>query len=97
MKIVNVLDDIGGSLSIAAKGLYSTGLSTDLNVSFINIAKKDDIVIMDAECVKLGKTLAHTIIELKNKNNENKLIAQGRHTKFVSIAHNDDKNIFKKN
>ncbi|CAJ0756964.1 876_t:CDS:2 [Entrophospora sp. SA101] len=67
MKIVNVLDDIGGSLSIAAKGLYSTGLSTDLNVSFINIAKKNDIVIMTInEYEKENKRLQDELTKITN-------------------------------
>ncbi|CAG8691964.1 11631_t:CDS:1, partial [Cetraspora pellucida] len=48
----------------------------------------------NAECVKLGKTLAFTTVEMHNKAN-GKLIAQGRHTKFVVIAHTDPNNELK--
>ncbi|CAG8498545.1 8499_t:CDS:2 [Funneliformis caledonium] len=93
--LLSTLVDIGGSLAICAKGMHATGVSTDLNVSFLNAAKEGDVMSMqDAECVKLGKTLAFTIIDIKSKGN-NKLIAQGRHTKYVALAHKDDKNIIK--
>ncbi|RIA87892.1 putative PaaI_thioesterase family protein [Glomus cerebriforme] len=94
--LLSTLVDVVGSLAIASKGMYSTGVSTDLNITFINSAGVGDIITMDSECVKVGKTLAFTTVDLKNKNN-GKLIAQGRHTKFVSIAHNDPKNLFNKN
>jgi len=56
--------------------------------SFRNI----DDLLQEASCVKLGKTLAFTEIDIRNKESGN-LIAQGRHTKFIAIAHNDPKNI----
>ncbi|CAI2180372.1 16342_t:CDS:2 [Funneliformis geosporum] len=92
--LLSTLVDIGGSLAIASKGMHATGVSTDLNVTFVNAAKEGDVMSMDAECVKLGKTLAFTIIDITSKRNK-KLIAQGRHTKYVAIAHKDDKNIIK--
>lgn len=39
----------------------------------------------------VGKTLAFTSIKFINKNNE--IVARGSHTKFVAIAHKDEKNI----
>ena len=39
----------------------------------------------------VGKTLAFTSIKFINKNNE--IVARGSHTKFVVIAHKDEKNI----
>ncbi|CAG8513949.1 4875_t:CDS:2 [Paraglomus occultum] len=90
--VTSTIVDLGGSLAIASKGLFATGVSTDLNVTFVNSAKQGDVLLMEASCVKLGKTLAFTEINLRNKESGN-LIAQGRHTKFVAIAHNDPKNI----
>lgn len=39
----------------------------------------------------VGKTLAYTSIKFMNKNDE--LVARGSHTKFVALAHKDEKNI----
>ncbi|CAG8512186.1 1073_t:CDS:2, partial [Diversispora eburnea] len=88
------LVDIGGSLAIAAKGMNSTGLSTDINITYLDASRADDIIQMNSECVKFGRTLAFTVTELINKNN-GKLIAHGRHTKFIAIAHKDPLNQFK--
>ncbi|CAG8516867.1 5997_t:CDS:2, partial [Acaulospora colombiana] len=92
--MIATLVDVGGSLAIAAKGMHSTGLTTDISVSYVDVAKADDILLMKSECLKIGKTLAFTTVDLYNKK-DNRLIAQGRHTKFLRIAHKDPLNEFK--
>jgi acyl-coenzyme A thioesterase 13 len=32
--------DLGGSLAVASRGLYATGVSTDLNVTYLNSGGK---------------------------------------------------------
>lgn len=46
-------------------------------------AKIGETVIIDAECLKIGKTLAFATVSLLNKDT-GKLIAQGRHTKYIA-------------
>ncbi|CAG8510335.1 6988_t:CDS:2 [Dentiscutata erythropus] len=82
------LVDVCGSLAVASKGMHLTGVSTDINVSYIGSVGKGDTLLV------LGKTLAFTVVEMHNKN-DGKLVAQGRHTKFVAIAHTDPENEFK--
>ncbi|KAK9718725.1 hypothetical protein K7432_005297 [Basidiobolus ranarum] len=82
--VMGTLVDIGGSLSIASMGMKATGVTTDLNVTCLSPAKLGDVLSVEATCVKLGKTLAFTEIDLKLKD---KIIAQGRHTKYVASAH----------
>ncbi|CAG8729749.1 6613_t:CDS:2, partial [Acaulospora morrowiae] len=77
-----------------AKGMNSTGLSTDISISYIDAAKAGDVLLLKSECLKIGKTLAFTTIDLYNKK-DSKLISQGRHTKFLKIAHRDPLNEFK--
>ncbi|PKY27130.1 Thioesterase/thiol ester dehydrase-isomerase [Rhizophagus irregularis] len=89
---LSTLVDIGGSLALSTKGMYTTGVSTDLNITFLNSAKEGDIIIMDSECVKLGKTLAYTTVDLKNKI-DGKIIAMGRHTKFIAASLNHPNNV----
>lgn len=36
---MSTIVDVGGSLAIAAEDMFSTGVSTDLNVSFVSGAK----------------------------------------------------------
>lgn len=60
--------DIGGSLAIASKGLYATGVSTDINISYLSSVKQGDKVSVEATVDKLGKTLAFTTVLLFSNN-----------------------------
>lgn len=77
---LHVLVDLGGSLAVASKGLFSTGVSTDLNVTYINSGGKvGDTLRAEVTCDKFGKTLAFTSIRFLNGRDE--LVAKGSHTK----------------
>ncbi|KIW88984.1 uncharacterized protein Z519_10468 [Cladophialophora bantiana CBS 173.52] len=84
--------DTSGSLALASRGLYSTGVSTDLNVTYLNAGGKiGDLIKGEVICDKFGKTLAYTSVKFMNKNNE--IVARGSHTKFVALAWKDERNI----
>jgi acyl-coenzyme A thioesterase PaaI-like protein len=110
---ISTLIDLGGSaaqdnlsdcrsLAAASKGLWATGVSTDINITYISSGGKvGDWITMDAECDKLGaprksaflnlgKTLLFSTMTLRNANGE--VFARGRHTKFVLLAWKDEKN-----
>ncbi|KAI7869331.1 HotDog domain-containing protein [Spinellus fusiger] len=76
--------DIGGSLAIASRGLFATGVSTDINISYLSSATQGDVLTMVAKCDRLGKTLAFTSVDIKCKDT---LVAIGRHNKWVAKAH----------
>ncbi|KAI1341316.1 Thioesterase/thiol ester dehydrase-isomerase [Xylariaceae sp. FL0016] len=77
--------DLGGSLAVASKGLYATGVSTDLNVTYLSSGGKiGDKLFATATCDKIGKTLAYTSIVFQNSKGE--LAARGSHTKYVAQA-----------
>ncbi|KAH6644988.1 HotDog domain-containing protein [Truncatella angustata] len=77
--------DLGGSLAVASMGLYATGVSTDLNVTYLSSGGKvGDKISATATCDKMGKTLAYTSITFKNSKGE--LAARGSHTKYVTQA-----------
>ncbi|CAF2639697.1 unnamed protein product [Rotaria sp. Silwood2] len=61
----------------------SKSASIELSVSFLKAMKKGETLIIDAETIKLGRTLAFLSVEFRNKQN-NELIATGKHTKYVS-------------
>lgn len=72
--------DLGGSFAVASKGLFATGVSTDLNVTCINSGgQMGDIIRAEAVCDKFGKTLAYTSVVFWNGQGE--LVARGSHTK----------------
>ncbi|THW63106.1 DEAD-domain-containing protein [Aureobasidium pullulans] len=84
--------DLGGSLAVASRGLFATGVSTDLNVTYLNSGGKiGDLIRAEVICDKFGKTLAYTSINFHNEKQE--LVARGSHTKYVSFAWKDPNNI----
>lgn len=45
--------DLGGSLAVASRGLFATGVSTDLNVTYLNSGGKiGDIIRAEVTCDK---------------------------------------------
>ncbi|KAI1469055.1 Thioesterase/thiol ester dehydrase-isomerase [Daldinia caldariorum] len=77
--------DLGGSLAVASMGLYATGVSTDLNVTYLSSGGKvGDKITGTAICDKMGKTLAYTSVVFINAKGE--LAARGSHTKYVTQA-----------
>ena len=51
---------------------------------YLSPAKEGDIIEIDAECLKVGKTLAFATVDIRNKSNGDRLVAQGRHTKHIA-------------
>ncbi|GFN10820.1 hypothetical protein AtubIFM56815_008390 [Aspergillus tubingensis] len=84
--------DLGGSLAVASRGLFATGVSTDLNVTYLSSGGKvGDKILAEVSCDKFGKTLAYTSIKFANTKGE--VFARGSHTKFVALAWKDPQNI----
>ncbi|KAG0168288.1 hypothetical protein DFQ30_004976 [Apophysomyces sp. BC1015] len=82
--------DIGGSLALASRGLFATGVSTDINISYLSGAKEGDMISVLAQCDKLGRTLAFTSVDIKTS--DGRLVARGRHNKFVALAYKHPEN-----
>ncbi|KAK3303190.1 HotDog domain-containing protein [Chaetomium strumarium] len=79
---IAALVDLGGSLAVASKGHYSTGVSTDLNVTYLKSGgKKWEKLRGIAICQRIGKTLAYTTVSFWD--DKRKLVARGSHTKSV--------------
>ncbi|KAK0616485.1 HotDog domain-containing protein [Immersiella caudata] len=77
--------DLGGSLAVASMGLYATGVSTDMNITYLSSGGKiGDKIQGSAVCEKIGKTLAFTTVTFRNAQGE--LAARGSHTKYVTQA-----------
>ncbi|KAK1141394.1 hypothetical protein N8T08_009066 [Aspergillus melleus] len=84
--------DLGGSLAVASRGLFATGVSTDLNVTYLSSGGKvGDKILAEVSCDKFGKTLAYTSIKFSNSKGE--AVARGSHTKYVALAWKDPQNI----
>ncbi|KAG0329580.1 hypothetical protein BG004_002301, partial [Podila humilis] len=86
--LLSTIVDVGGSLAIASEDMHATGVSTDLNVSFVSGAKLGKILSIHSRCDKVGGTLAYTTVEVMVGD---KIVALGRHTKYVRLAHKFNK------
>ncbi|KAJ2493522.1 hypothetical protein IWW47_004867 [Coemansia sp. RSA 2052] len=78
---LSTLVDVGGSLAIASHGFKTTGVSTDLSVSFLAASGEGSSIVFDARVLKLGRTLAYTRVDIFSGD---KLVATGNHTKFIA-------------
>jgi acyl-coenzyme A thioesterase 13 len=82
-----IFDWIGG-MAISSWDLRSsTGVSTDLHVTFVSSAKAGDEIEIEAKAEKVGGTLAFTratIFKLVD-GQRGPVVATGSHTKYVRI------------
>ena len=60
----------------------SSGVTLDLNVSYMTAAKHGDSVVVDAKVLKTGKSTAALEVELRSVATGS-LVAKGRHNKFL--------------
>ncbi|CAO1625785.1 unnamed protein product [Parajaminaea phylloscopi] len=85
--------DTMGSLALSSKGLYSTGVSTDIHTTFARAAgKAGDELLLKGEVTTLGRTLATTRVEVRHPVSD-ALLAFGSHTKFVGKAYGHEENV----
>lgn len=57
-------------------------VSVDLSISYLNGIKKGETLVIEANTLKAGRTLAFLEVSIYNKNN-NQLVATGKHTKYL--------------
>ncbi|XP_065150825.1 acyl-coenzyme A thioesterase 13 [Paramisgurnus dabryanus] len=76
------LVDVISTSAIMYSERGAPGVSVDMNITYMNAAKIGEDVLITAQVLKQGKTLAFATVDLTNKAN-GKMIAQGRHTKHL--------------
>ncbi|KAI4525237.1 hypothetical protein K525DRAFT_261656 [Schizophyllum commune Loenen D] len=90
--LIMSLTDTLGSLAVATKGHWMTGVSTDIGTSFVRPGGKiGDHLHARAVLTGLGKSLAYTRVDFTNAKGE--LVAYGHHTKYVGKSGHHDKNV----
>jgi acyl-coenzyme A thioesterase 13 len=77
-----LVDFLGTAAIISADRDGRPGVSTDLNVSFYSAGRHGDVVIVEAQVLKVGRTLGFVEVTLKRER-DGALIASGRMTKFL--------------
>ncbi|XP_051948913.1 acyl-coenzyme A thioesterase 13 [Xyrauchen texanus] len=76
------LVDVISTTAIMYTERGAPGVSVDMNITYMNAAKIGEDILITAQVLKQGRTLAFATVDLTNKAN-GKLIAQGRHTKHL--------------
>ncbi|XP_022158814.1 acyl-coenzyme A thioesterase 13 isoform X1 [Momordica charantia] len=79
------LVDCIGSAAIKTFGVSTTGVSVEINVSYMDAAYLDEQIEIESKVLRMGKTIAVVNVELRKKSN-GKIVAQGRHTKYLAIS-----------
>ncbi|XP_015270216.1 PREDICTED: acyl-coenzyme A thioesterase 13 [Gekko japonicus] len=79
------LVDVVSTAALMYTERQAPGVSVDMNISYMSAAKIGDEILITAEVLKQGRSLAFANVDLTSKAT-GKLIAQGRHTKF--LGHN---------
>eukprot|EP00850_Spirogloea_muscicola_P015618 SM000121S26015 [mRNA] locus=s121:386995:387878:+ [translate_table: standard] len=79
---IATLVDVVGSAALVSLTGSSSGVSTDINVSYIASAKAETEVEIDAKVLRVGKTLAVIQVDIRAVETGS-LVAQGRHTKYL--------------
>ncbi|CAL1712606.1 unnamed protein product [Somion occarium] len=85
------LTDTLGSLAVATKGQYMTGVSVDVGTSFVKPAGRvGEELTAKAIVTGIGKSLAYTRVDFFNA--QGQLAAYGFHTKYIgkSSGHKHD-------
>ncbi|PPQ91704.1 hypothetical protein CVT25_012917, partial [Psilocybe cyanescens] len=90
--LVLSLTDTLGSLAVATKGHFMTGVSTDIGTSFVRPAGKvGDVLHAKAVLTGMGKQLAYTRVDFTNATGD--LVAYGYHTKYIGRSSAHDANV----
>ncbi|KAI0769004.1 Thioesterase/thiol ester dehydrase-isomerase [Trametes elegans] len=89
--LIMSLTDTLGSLAVATKGQYMTGVSVDVGTSFVKPAGRvGEELTANAIVTGIGKSLAYTRVDFYNA--QGQLAAYGHHTKYIgrSAGHEND-------
>ncbi|CAL0327730.1 unnamed protein product [Lupinus luteus] len=79
------LVDVVGSAAIVSVGRSpsSTGVSVEINVTYLDAAYVDEEIEIEAKALRVGKAVAVISVEFRKKKT-GKVFAQGRHTKYLA-------------
>ncbi|CAK9139402.1 unnamed protein product [Ilex paraguariensis] len=80
-----MLVDVVGSAVIYTVGAPMTGVSVEINVSYMDAAYAGEEIEIESKALRIGKAIAVVSVELR-KRKTGKIIAQGRHTKYLAVS-----------
>lgn len=78
------LVDLVGSAAIFSTGAPISGVSVEINVSYLDAAYADEEIEIECKVLRVGKSVGVVSVEIRKKKT-GKIIAQGRHTKYLLV------------
>uniref|UniRef100_A0A1D1YL77 Acyl-coenzyme A thioesterase 13 n=1 Tax=Anthurium amnicola TaxID=1678845 RepID=A0A1D1YL77_9ARAE len=79
------LVDILGSVALWSIGRPNSGVSLEINLSHVDAAHADEEIEIEAKVLRVGKAIGVVAVELRKKQS-GKIIAHGRHTKYLAAS-----------
>ena len=79
---VSTIIDVVGTMAILSHSPTKAGVSVELSSTFMAAAKADSEVVVEGRLLKIGRKLAFTEVEIRDKAS-GRLLATGKHTKAI--------------
>ncbi|KAL8610588.1 hypothetical protein ACOMHN_006307 [Nucella lapillus] len=89
--IATIVDGISTWAAVSV-GNNVPGLSIELSVSYIKAAFPGETLVVDAQMSHIGRRLAFLTVDITNKDS-GALIAQGKHTKYMTSGPKGKENV----
>ncbi|KAI0507902.1 hypothetical protein KFK09_014030 [Dendrobium nobile] len=81
--MVTMVDLVGSAVFYSA-GLTTSGVSLEINISYVDVAYIDEEIEFDAKILKAGNTIGVSTVEVRKKKT-GKIVAQARHAKYIAF------------
>ena len=81
--VATLVDDAGTIAIMTADKDSRPGVTTDLNVTYLSAGRSGETIVVEAQVLKVGRTMAYVSVDLRREK-DGVLIAQGRMSKFMS-------------
>lgn len=79
------LVDLVGTAAMCTAGAPASGVSVEINVSYLDAAFADEEIEIEARVLRAGKAVGSASVDFRKKKS-GAIIAQGRHTKYFLIS-----------
>ncbi|GMN27038.1 hypothetical protein TIFTF001_001520 [Ficus carica] len=80
-----MVDLVGSAVIYTLGARTTTGVSVEINVSYLDAAYAGEEIEVEAKALRVGKAIGVVSVELRKKKT-GKIIAQGRHTKYLAVS-----------
>ncbi|GJN02891.1 hypothetical protein PR202_ga20282 [Eleusine coracana subsp. coracana] len=83
--VTATLADQLGSAVFFSSGLVTSGVSVEIGLSFVDVAAVGEEIEVEGKLLRAGKSVGVVSVDFRKKKT-GKLIAQGRHTKYLAVS-----------